>query len=466
MAFNPNIFANNQRELEYNKFVEINNDSLFPPVTANVQSYDDNKFETYVYNKKAILTYDAGTAQTNGSPFGDNSSIDAFGRLRVSGLATLLDSKFLHGKLPQTWDEQTLDGECVWVQNDSLVVMSTSANDGYVIRQTPIHFNYQPGKSTLVFATGVLAPQTNIIKRVGMFQGLSAAPFLPNDGMYLEVTSNGASFNVVKQSGTINTITIPQSAWNIDPLNGAGSSGLTIDFNKGQIFTMDYEWLGLGRIRFGFVLNGKIYYAHTINNFNALTSPYITSPNQPVRYEIRQVGEGSGTMKQICSTVMVEGGEDNVGSALTVELSSNVSIATNYTPVIAVRVNPNFHDVVSKIQQVDFINTGNNDVEYKVVVGPLVSVPFSWNQSGTSGYSPVEYAQGTGTQTISGGFSIYSNFVSRGTSAGGTGSGDIIGNLGRLGVKINGDPIPLVVVAKGLAGSTSVRCSLNMLIKA
>ncbi len=420
-----------------------------------------------IWPKTALRVSDVNYTQINGSPFGDNASIDAFGRLRVAEPTTLFDSKFLYGKAPQVWDEVLQDGNSVWSQENFSVTISTSAASAFVIRQTLAHFNYQPGKSNVTFLTGVLAPETNIIKRAGLFQGLSAAPYNLTDGMYLEVTTEGPSFNIAKTVGGVTTITkIPQSNWNVDPFNGTGSSQINIDFTKGQILIIDYEWLGLGRVRFGFVLNGKIIYAHYENHLNELTTPYITSSNQPVRYEIRQTGAGSGSMTQVCSTVITEGGEENVGSALTVELSGNQTVNSAYTPILGIRTAPQFRDLVVKIQQVDLFNTGNSDMQWKIIIDPtIIGGNLTWIRTGTSGTSPVEYAFGSGSYTLSGGYSIYSNFVSRGTSAGSVGTGDILGNLGRIGQYINGTPQIIIIAARGISGSTSCWASANLLIK-
>ena len=233
-------------------WVAVSGDTSYPPVTTS----DGTR-----YNKTAMLVYDLTKAQVNGSAFGDNASSDAFGRLRVSQPVSLIDSKQLYGKGVNIFDEVvTANATSVHVSGDSLVNMTTNANGAYVIRQTPLRFNYQPGKSIVGLFTGVFAPETNITKRVGLFQSGSVAPYNPNSGIYLEVTSDGPRFVVLKTEGTAYSVSVPQSAWNVDKLDGTGPSGLAIDFTKAQILTIDYEWLGVGRVRFGFYLEGKCYW--------------------------------------------------------------------------------------------------------------------------------------------------------------------------------------------------------------
>jgi hypothetical protein len=466
MSINSNLVSSNIRDLEYNKFVEILNDSRFPPVTSVIQSYDGNTSQTNIYSKKAVLTYDVGAQDTNSSPFGDNASSDAFGRLRVGLPITLFDGKFLYDKQPQFYDEVMSIGTSTFVPNDSLITMSTSGDGGFVIRQTTSRFNYQPGKSMFCVYTFVAAPETNIIKRIGSFQSLSAAPYTPTDGLYLEIGSNGPSFNVVKTQGTLNSLTVPQSAWNIDKLDGTGASGLSIDFTKGQILAIDFEWLGLGRVRFGFFLQGKLYYAHQVTNFNALQAPYMTSPNQPVRYEIRQSGAGSGTLKQICASVVEEGTEEVLGVAVTASLSSAVTVQNNImTPILAVRVNPQFSNLAFLGKTFDLYNTDNTtNILYKVYRNPSFNTSLNW-QNIENSY--LQFAIGSNTITLSGGFSLYSGYVpkSQGTAAG-TGGVEITSLFGRFGTKINSDPDTLVVAGMGLGASATVFASFNAIQKA
>lgn len=466
MAINSNIVSNNINTLEYNKFVEIINDTNFPALTVTQTSYDDNITQTNVYNKTALLTYDVNTQQVNGSPFGDNAASDAFGRLRVSLPNTLLDSKFLYDKQLQYYDEKVNIGSSTFTPNDSLVTLATSGNGGYVIRQTTTRYNYQPGKSMFGVFTFVAAPETNITKRIGLFQGLSAAPYTPTDGMYLEMGSSGPSFNIIKTFGTSYTVTVPQSSWNIDTLDGNGPSKLTIDFTKGQIFAMDYEWLGLGRIRFGFYLEGKLYYAHEVTNLNVLLAPYITSPNQPVRYEIRQNGAGTGSMKQICATVLEEGADEILGVAVTASLSSAVTVQNGVmTPILAIRLNQNYSNLAFLGKSFDLYNTDNTtDILFKIYRNPSFNKALTW-QNIENSY--LQFASGGNVTTLSGGYTLYSGYVprSQGTGAG-TGGVEITSLFGRFGTQIDGTPDTLVLAGIGLGNTATVYANFNAIQKA
>lgn len=465
----------NYQTAEYGKFVELTNNTEFPAVSVtrfnspNVAGMIPVS-STEVYPKYAVITYDSRLGTANSLPFGDNGSVDAFGKLRVSEPRTLLDSKFITGKAPYTFDE-VLSGTAssTFIQGDSLIQLSTTNVNDFAIRQTYTHFNYQPGKSIQAMFTGLFAPQTNIIKRIGLFQSSSAIPYLPYDGIYLESSNGTISFHTHKTGGTALHLSAARADWNVDRLDGTGSSGLTIDFTKAQIITFDYEWLGLGRVRCGFMLGGKIYYVHYFDNINALTQPYISSPNHPVRYEIRQTGAGSGVLKQICSTVIIEGGEEDVGTSLTAELSAGISVDTTMRPLIALRLNPGSVDLVAIIRNLNFYNTGNTPVHYKLIMNPTITDGTLNSYRSVDGFTDVQFAPGSATLSLSGGFEMIGGYVPNGNSAVAVGanSQDIGGELARLGSKVNGDPLVFVVAARGLGGTANaVYATVNLELRA
>lgn len=86
-------------------------------------------------------------------------------------------------------------------------------------------------------------------------------------------------------SKTIDT-KYPQSAWNIDKMDGTGVSLMNIDLTKMQMFYIDFTWYGAGAIRFGFKNNrGEVTYCHRIVNNNLNTEAYMRSGNMVARYE-------------------------------------------------------------------------------------------------------------------------------------------------------------------------------------
>ena len=237
--------------------------------------------------------------------FGGNT-LDAFGRLRVSNPLTIFDSKNIMSK-NNLFDESLTGGGTVsYTANKSTVNLNvTQASGDKTIRQSKRVMSYQPGKSLLIFNTFVMNTLTaNLKQKVGFFDG--------NNGIFFY--ADGTTLKIVRRtytSGSAVDTEISQSSWNGDTLNGTGASGFTLDPTKSNILFIDVEWLGVGSVRVGFVINGQLITAHTFNNANSLTTVYMQTANLPIRYEIEAaaaLSSGTYTLQQICSSCISEGG--------------------------------------------------------------------------------------------------------------------------------------------------------------
>ena len=142
------------------------------------------------------------------------------------------------------------------------------------------------------------------------------------NGLYFEYDSaNGCSICIKSQGELKYSSPIGQTGWNIDQMKGNGPSGLTLDFTKAQLFVIDLEWLGVGRIRFGFYAYGRIQYCHEILNINQISvGPYTYNINLPIRYELQGKSGATGAMIQVCSTVISEGGYTPVGKPFSINI--------------------------------------------------------------------------------------------------------------------------------------------------
>ena len=241
---------------------------------------------------------------------------DAFGRGRVSNPVTVFDSKTITNvQYDLFWANDTTGGGAshAFRANEAARRLTVAASGEKTTEQSRRWLNYQPGKSQLVFGTfnahGAVA---NVAKRVGQFND--------DNGLFFELTgTNKGRFGVRTYfTGSAVDTYYNQADWNIDSF-GEGAlnpSALTIDWTKAQILVIDYEWLGVGSVRFGFVINGSILWAHYVWNANNVVGVYMSSPNNPIRYEIEATGvPGSGDlfMDSICCTVISEGGIQNAG---------------------------------------------------------------------------------------------------------------------------------------------------------
>jgi hypothetical protein len=257
---------------------------------------------------------------------------------------TLFDSKQLYQNETVYWTQST-NGAASGLTFDSnyssITLTSGTAAGGWASAQTRTYWNYQSGKSQLALMTGnFYGGVANVIKRIGIFDD--------NNGLYFMLSGTTASIGVrTFTSGAAVDTVVTQSAWNIDHFDGTGQSGITLNTSEAQVFVIDYQWLGVGKIRFGFVYNDNIYYVHEVYNANINPYVYMQRPNLPIRYEIRN-GAAQSTapiLSQICSAVFSEaGGVDNIGykNSITTAITGVAVSTTAFTPVLAIRLQSTF----------------------------------------------------------------------------------------------------------------------------
>jgi len=338
--------------------------------------------------------------------YANSVNIDAFGRLRVSNPFTLFDSshRFTDNGL---WSTSTAtSGTAVFNANQGLVDLNvTAASGSEVIRETTKIFSYQPGKSLLVLSTFVMSSaKTGLRQRVGYYGA--------DNGYYLEQNDSTVSFvERSSVSGALVNTPVTQASWNVDPMNGTGPSGITLDLTKAQILFMDLEWLGVGTVRIGFVIDGNFYVCHKFQHANIIASTYITTASLPLRYEITNTGATSGasTLKQICSTVLSEGGYELTGlqQAVGIPINSPRTLGTagTFYPVISLRLKTTRLDGIAILSALSAmpITTGNYNWQ---LIATGTTTGGTWVSAGTN--SSVEYNI-TGT-TFAGGRILASGF--------------------------------------------------------
>lgn len=265
------------------------------------------------------------------------TNVDAFGRLRVSNPYTLFDSQNRYVKDPQFSESTATGGTATLASNESTVDMAVTVSSGSkVVRQSYRVFPYQPGKGLLVLCTFVMnEKKTGLRQRVGYFN--------VDNGVFLQLAGTGEPEFVLRTntSGTPSDArTVAQSSWNGDKLDGTGASGLTLDLTKAQILWMDFEWLGVGSVRCGFIIDGQYIVCHTFNNANDLNKVYMTTAILPIRYEIENTAgtASSSTLKQICSTVIAEGGYQQKSALTWGRMTAATAVSTSFEPLVSIQL--------------------------------------------------------------------------------------------------------------------------------
>ena len=337
------------------------------------------------------------------------TNTDAFGRLRVSQPYTLFDSQNRYAADNQFDTSTVTGGSTTYLPNESTLQLNVNTASGAeVVRQTFRSFPYQPGKGLLVLATFVMnEAKTNLRQRVGYFG--------TQNGLFFQLNNTTKSFILRTYiSGSVDDTTrkVDQSAWNGDKLDGTGASGLTLDLTKPQILWMDFEWLGVGNVRCGFIINGQYIVCHTYQNANVTgTSVYMTTAILPVRYEITNTA-ATGTasfLKQICSTVLSEAGYEQTSIEHVATMTSATTgtyLNTTYKPLVSIKLASGSLGAVVIPYNVNFLPTTADNYQIALFKnGTLTSASYG----AVSSDANVEFD--ITASAITGGTLVYSEFL-------------------------------------------------------
>lgn len=408
---------------------------------------------------------------------------DAFGKLRVSEPYTLLDIKFpsastgTHEYLSNNMLMcNHFSGSGTGTYELSKCVMSANGVTGNFISQSRKYCIYQPGKSLLILNSGIIGStgitSTNYTNRIGYFDD--------ENGLFFENSSTSGvtgTMNVVLRNKSPSGVTgtyYPQTNWNIDQLDGSGNSGINLDFTKSQLFAIDFEWLSVGRIRFGFYIYGKLFYCHQITNVNTLENPYMLTPNLPIRYEVINNDSSKNVyLTQICSCVITEGGYNPVGRPFSANngVTGKSISSNNEYPLLAIRgstgSNTYKHQNVIPTN-LNILDTDKDDLLYNVRLYLAPNTPSGITGSWTSinNNSLIDYNVYSGGGTLTNpdaSINISSGYIAGNSNLAFGSLNDIFTNLTQITSSINNESDILLITGKRIDSTKALKilCSLD-----
>jgi len=176
-------------------------------------------------------------------------------------------------------------------------------------------------------------------------------------------------------------------------------------FQKTQIYVIDFQWLGVGRIRYGLDLNGVITYVHETHHNNIFSDVYMRTPNLPIRFEnVNTAVATPNTLNAICAAVISEGGSSETAGVYFSSSSVNTPRTVTATggTVFAIRVTPGVRTTVLPLDA-DIYSDGA--IYYSVRYNPVVTAG-TWV---TVPGSAIDVLSSTGT--VSGGRTIFGGYI-------------------------------------------------------
>ncbi len=392
----------------------------------------------------------------------DNPTIDAFGRARVSNPVTIFDSKQIFDNQPLFWDERLESGGGISsahsVNTASTVITSNLNTAGLFTRQTFQRFNYQPGKSQQVVMTGILRKSgggAGVQARLGIFDD--------ENGLFFE--DDAGTLKVVRRSfvtGAAVDDKVAQANWNLDRMDGSGASRVVIDWTLSQLFTIDFEWLAVGRIRLGVIIAGMTIYVHQFLFANVLNVAYMSTPNLPLRFQLEtQNPSAVSSIECICTTVISEGGRTDLGILGRVSTDgAHVVCATQDTlyAIVGVRLKTTHFGADIGLRGSSFLEiVGSKNIEWKLIWNPdIAGGGGTWTNRADSA---VQTLVGVAANVVTNGIVIDGgHFNSGGQQAGRAGFASAeLENALRLGSSISGVPDEVVIAIQPIGGSTDAQ---------
>lgn len=384
-------------------------------------------------------------------------TLDSFGRLRTSSPVNIFDTKQLGDNQALIWDDQEESGADTTsthsVNTASTVLAVANETAGKRTRQTFMHHNYQPGKSQQILMTGTLALSNagdGITTAFGYFNDLNGIFLRCVDGVTQVVYRSNVT-------GTPVDTTVNQTDWNIDKFNGKGPSTRLLDITKSQILIIDFEWLGVGRIRIGFIIDGQIFYAHQFRSGNNIEGVYMSTPNLPIRYQIENDGTGpAASMRQICATVISEGGADSQGNLYytsTAGTHVDANVANTIYAVIGLKLKATHLGCTIDLENISMISETNDDFEWLLIFNPTVAGTFTYANISNS---CLQTAKGVTANTVTNG-----NTIDGGFSKVDSNLTVIVKNATHLGSAIDGTPDTVVLCVRPLSINADIQAGIT-----
>lgn len=339
----------------------------------------------------------------------DSPSIDAFSRWRVSQPAYLFSVYHQYG-LADLIMEGGATGTGVtptWNTNNHMVTLSATAGTGTCYHQSYEYVPYQPLKSQEIGITGVIgAAVEGAIVDVGLFDA--------NNGIFFR--QNGTSglqfIRRTSTSGSVVNNAVNQLNWNLDKLDGTGASGITLDITKSFILIIDAQYLGMGRVRIGFDIDGKVMYCHEFLNANILDVPYMQTLTLPIQMLITATDTASTKTSYFkCAAVNSEGGfSDGISYSFSTPPVSVTAGNGTVTHLVSMRPRLTFGGITNRQSYhwsyVDLLVTGNSPIIWQLSTSATFSSAPTWTDIDTN-LTGAEYTSVAGTLSSQGNVFAY-----------------------------------------------------------
>jgi hypothetical protein len=288
-----------------------------------------------------------------------------FGQQRTANPYTFADIVNKYQLDPADWGQSVATGGSVTflAAQSAGVVAVTAANGSRARLRTNVYFRYQAGRGCRVLLTNHHADsgQANQRRDWGQFDD--------NDGVIWRLSGTALSFVIRSStSGAPVETTLARASW-YDPMDGTGPSGVVLDLTMGNIWEIEYQWLGVGVIR-GFINGLPVF---QILNQNTIAAPYMRTATLPIQCEVVNTAASTvSSVTVICTSISSEGGNSPPHLDFCAFNPADITVTTE-RPLLTIRPTLTFQTIENRcllIPKILIISNEGNRAGYRMVLNP------------------------------------------------------------------------------------------------
>lgn len=202
-----------------------------------------------------------------------------------------------------------------------------------------------------------------------------------------DTTGTAAALNETIQGILPTNTWIDQDDWNLDTMDGgndaANPSGMLLDISKGNVYEVQFQWLGFGAITFGIEdeANGRLTDVHQIRFTNNNVAPSMQNPTLPLYASVKNNGTTTDVIIKLSSQAAFTEGGNNQRLGL-VNSSAGSLVATDVTvetAILSIINKPIFGGLSNRVDIVplivNFSSDGSGAVKattFRIRVNPIL----------------------------------------------------------------------------------------------
>lgn len=269
------------------------------------------------------------------------TSPSAYGEIMTVGITPILQADFNYGANGELFDSGSVNGEISTIDSNLCVMCSGSAGS-YAELKTKKLMRYRPGQGNGIRFTALFTEGSTGTKQL---YGIGDA----NDGYFIGF--NGTRFGIMRKSFGVEHWTY-QEDFNIDKLDGQVNSEFRYFPSRGNVFDVQYQWLGYGAITFNIENpeTGLFMPFHRIQYSNTYTKPSTEFGSNPILIRV-ETNEDTSVLPTIRGASLfgyLEGSLVYTGPTFGAN-NVKLGIGTAQTNILTIKSEPIFKTKTNKI---------------------------------------------------------------------------------------------------------------------